>query len=231
MDVIKFILDIFGIAPQDIPKYILFIIIFGLMMWFIFKKQFSPLKKAVRQIETFCTRLSTFLMSRPEIPDGSPSFNPALEISSPVKLKSIAYQILKDSMADAVVKDNKKLLYETMETFGGLRTAFDVQNAAKSTLISAQNNQIFDNLKLFAYQYPEYKTDKEAFKINFKMLLDIIAIYLRDLYLEEHTSIPRDWGEGEKKIEGEYLLGDSNKVFQEDEIKELSKSSQEPKEE
>lgn len=233
MDHIKFILDIFGLVPTDIPKYTLFIIIFGLMIWIFFHRQFKPLKKAIRNIETFCTRLSTFLISRPEIPDGAPGFNPALGVDSPVRLRSVAYTILKDSGAEKVIKDNKDLLYKTLQTFRVLRTALDVQLAASKTLIISQDNPIFDKVKLFAYQYPEYKTEKgKEFKVNFNIILGIMSIRLRNLYLEEHPKIPRKWTPEDRRVSENHedlFFGDSNKALTREEVEELDKSNKEDK--
>jgi len=109
--------------------------------------------------------------------------NPAAYVQrkSPVTMNERGEKLLKDSGGDDFISSNKNELFEKIKTIG-YKTAYDVQENTKIVINSYKNDERFIKLKDYAF--------KEG--VDLEIITLVLAIRLRDLFLQEIGLTPED---------------------------------------
>ena len=103
---------------------------------------------------------------------------------SPMMLNDLAKELLEksgakdfaDSQADALIAEIEKK---------APTNKLDVQQTSIMTVFDATNMPQFDKVKNFIYENPVYNGGK----VDLSTLVDIVAVYIRDKYLEKHPEL------------------------------------------
>lgn len=112
---------------------------------------------------------------------------------SPYALTEAGIAMLSMSKAKDAVDSNLDYLIRLIEETNP-KTAYDVEKNSLSVLTNILNEDIFNDIKDFVYNSPEYlsiETSGEPIKVEVDMnrVLMIMSIYLRDKYFEVHLEI------------------------------------------
>lgn len=109
------------------------------------------------------------------------------ESNSPVSLSDIGEAALVESGGKEYIDNNLNALLLEMEE-EDLETALDVQDFSTSLLILKTEDKEFNKIKTFVYNNPVYK----GISISIVQIVKVMAIYLRDKYLEKHPNLLAD---------------------------------------
>jgi hypothetical protein len=114
---------------------------------------------------------------------------------SPLSMTPVGKSLFEQTPAKQLVDKNKECLLSELEKENPL-TAFDVEDMAFKIMLRNINHSMYNDLKQFLYNAPEQipvispQTGEEK-KIAFDMnaAMQLMSIYLRDLYLGIHPDI------------------------------------------
>ncbi|MDR1939059.1 MAG: hypothetical protein LBQ73_11270 [Tannerellaceae bacterium] len=114
---------------------------------------------------------------------------------SPLSMTPVGRSLFEQTPSKQLVDNNNEYLLSELEKENPL-TAFDVEDMAFKIMLRNINHPMYNDLKQFLYNAPEQipvtspqtgEEKKIAFDMNVAMQL--MAIYLRDLYLDIHPDI------------------------------------------
>lgn len=156
-----------------------------------FNQQFSDLKQNTDKIETTVTNntytlkaITTHLYSSGNAEMG------LFENRSPIRLTDKGTEVLELSGGKDYIDSNLELLILEMEN-EKLTTALDVQNYSSTLLYQKIEDTDFVKIKSFIYNNPKFK---EA-DITMSSVINVIAIYLRDKYLDKYPDLLKEFNE------------------------------------
>lgn len=110
---------------------------------------------------------------------------------SPRSLNERGLRIFADMKGQEFLEKNKDLLFAKIaeET---PQTALDVESASFNACVAISNMDIFNDIKVFVYNYPVVKiSEEESVEVKLGDAIFILSLPLRDMYLQEHQDIPR----------------------------------------
>lgn len=139
------------------------------------------------EIDIKLTKIITILTTK------YPSSAAAFSIKqSPRRLNSVGEKLLMECGGKDFLEENKVHFLE-MISRNNPKTALDVEAQAYEVLLADQNMDIFNKLKQWVYNSPnwdlEINGNKEAYSITMGDICFVLSIPLRDMYLEEHPEI------------------------------------------
>jgi len=112
---------------------------------------------------------------------------------SPYALTDVGIILLSQSKAKECVDTNLDYLINLLELTNS-KTAYDVEKNSLIVLTDIINEDIFNDIKDFVYNSPEYieietSDSSQMVEIDLNRILMIMSIYLRDKYFEKHKEI------------------------------------------
>jgi len=95
-----------------------------------------------------------------------------------------------------LLEDYGEVFLKLIEQYGP-KTALDVETQAYDALVASQNDDMFNPIKEWVYNSPNWEIDtqsgKEPYEITMGDICFVISIPLRDMYLSKHPDIlPED---------------------------------------
>lgn len=110
---------------------------------------------------------------------------------SPRALNELGMKVFEDMKGQEFLNKNKDILFSKI-TNAEPKTALDVEQAAFNACVSISNMDIFNDIKVFVYNYPTVQvTDEDNKEVGLGDAIFILSLPLRDMYLKEHLEIPR----------------------------------------
>lgn len=110
---------------------------------------------------------------------------------SPRKLNSLGEKVFKDMNAQQWLDKNKQRLFELLNERNP-QTAYDVESYAQLAVQSLSEDECFNEIKLFIYNYPTMKSQENRdIELTMSGAIFVLGLGLRDMYLNERTDIPR----------------------------------------
>ena len=107
--------------------------------------------------------------------------------NSPRKLTEFGQKIFKDVDGDKFLNDNKARLFEYIDERKP-QTRLDVEELAQQALFRLTSNPVFNYIKDYVYEAPEYKDiDGELSELTIGDVCFVLSIPLRDMYLSERN--------------------------------------------
>ncbi len=106
------------------------------------------------------------------------------EHNSPITLTDIGKSVLEQSGGKDYIDKHQITLIQEMEN-ENLETALDVQNYSSSLLFLKTEIDGFKYIKDWVYNNPVF----ENINITMAEIIKVMAVYLRDKYLEKHTNL------------------------------------------
>lgn len=111
--------------------------------------------------------------------------------NSPRALSDLGLKVFADMHGQAFLDKNKGVLFAEIDKVSP-KTALDVESAALSACISISNKDIFNDIKVFVYNYPAIAINNEDnIEVKLSDAIFVLSLPLRDMYLQEHQDIPR----------------------------------------
>jgi len=104
---------------------------------------------------------------------------------SPSQLNEVGEKLYNECGGDKMLTDNGNFLIKLMEK-DFPETALDVENKAYEVLLSNSYMSIFNHLKQWVYNCPEWIIDSKKYTITMKDVCYVLSLKLRDLYLKKH---------------------------------------------
>jgi hypothetical protein len=143
--------------------------------------KFDALQKSVNNIERSVNGLIIYLKAKDKEMDTS-----VFRSQSPIRLTSLGERILTESGGKQFVDENLSHLFNEIEK-EELKSALDVENSAVSAILFSTNMDAFTRVKDYVFNNPIYKgPNDERVNLQLATVVNIIGIYLRDIYLEKH---------------------------------------------
>ena len=154
--------------------------------------RFCRVEKGVESITAVCAKLETRLSKIETVLDRICHYLAAKEglstdffsANSPMMLNDLAKRLLVESGGKDFANDQSEVLIAELENRAP-KTKLDVQQTAVLVVFDSTVSDKFNRIKDFIYQNPIY----EGEKIELTTLVNIIALYLRDKYLEKHPEL------------------------------------------
>lgn len=192
-------------TEMDIASIIIAVVGFGGMSWIIV--ELLKLGKSVGRIEGIVDKLPceshsdfireirsdlleerTFLKTK--FPTAKAVFS---EKHSPSTLNENGLKLYSDVDGDAFLSDNGDYFLQKMESKKP-KTALDVENLAAEVLVLSSNEDMFNRIKSFVYNYPALDiVDKSGDRIKYEVALGdvcfVLSLRLRDMYLQKHPEL------------------------------------------
>lgn len=108
---------------------------------------------------------------------------------SPRTLTEQGMKILHDMKGEEFLKKNKLALYSVIDR-DKPKTAYDVENLCYFACASFVNDDMFNDIKTFLYNYPTVPwSDGKQHEVNMDDACSVLSLPLRDMYLEDHPGI------------------------------------------
>jgi hypothetical protein len=121
----------------------------------------------------------------------APGFIPILIAQSPLRLSDVGIAILEASGGRAYLDQHVDGLIALLES-KQLLTGLDVQNEAYLAINELSSNRDFADIRTYVYENPMYHLDdREKTPVSMTTVVQVMAIYLRDIYLESHPFVIR----------------------------------------
>lgn len=146
----------------------------------------SDLKLVTDKLSRSVNTIETWVMkSDPSMIDSM------MKKNSPYKLTPLGLHFLKISGGKDCLDQNKVFFLDKLKSTNP-NTEYDVELNAKSVLFSNFNEAVFNDIKKFLYYSPDEDIfiDENGAEIKFKItmpvLLNVMSVYLRDLYLKDY---------------------------------------------
>ena len=110
---------------------------------------------------------------------------------SPRVLNDLGEKIYEDMKGESFLVKNKELLYSKIKETEP-KTAYDVENASENAIVSFLNDDLFNEIKVFVYNYPAVKKENgDEIEVSLGDAVGILALPLRDMYLNDNPDILR----------------------------------------
>lgn len=107
--------------------------------------------------------------------------------NSPRRLTEFGQKIFKDVDGEKFLNDNKARLFEYIDERKP-QTRLDVEELAQQSLFRLTSNPVFNYIKDYVYEAPEYKDiDGELSELTIGDVCFVLSIPLRDMYLSERN--------------------------------------------
>ena len=145
--------------------------------------RFCRVEKGVESITAVCAKLETRLSKIETVLDRICHYLAAKEGLSTDFFSANSPMMLND-LAKDFANDQSEVLIAELENRAP-KTKLDVQQTAVLVVFDSTVSDKFNRIKDFIYQNPIY----EGEKIELTTLVNIIALYLRDKYLEKHPEL------------------------------------------
>lgn len=160
-------------------------------------RSLSEIKDVVSSTNDIVTELSKWVMH---------TDNSMIDIlapkHSPRTMTPLGRKLFEISGAESTVDTNKDFFLNEIEKTIP-KTAFDVEDNALEVLLKNLSNDIFQDIKNYIYNEPEIislkadNNDSARINLSLSIILRLMAIELRDLYLQKHPelvsiNVPKD---------------------------------------
>lgn len=147
---------------------------------------YSSLQKDSKELQERLIRVEDMLMFKHK---DAPDYFAAKR--SPRALNALGLKVFEDMKGQDFLNNNKDVLFSRISD-AEPKTALDVEQAAFNACISISNMDIFNDIKVFVYNYPTVQVKEgESKEVKLGDAIFILSLPLRDMYLQEHTEIPR----------------------------------------
>lgn len=116
--------------------------------------------------------------------------------NSPRKLNENGVKLFAAINGGEFLQKNKDFLFSKIDEYKP-KTALDVEMAANIACSANTDNDIFNGMKNFVYNSPSFTiTDEDGKDCSYDIALSdvcfVLSLPLRDMYLEEHSEIPKE---------------------------------------
>lgn len=113
--------------------------------------------------------------------------------NSPIQLTPAANEVLFKSGAKYFIDKNINNLIEQIE-INKFKTALDIQSFAPALLWNYSYDTSFDGIKNYLFKNPYFNSKSKdgedlAIPLDLDTIINIMGIYLRDIYLEKHPQL------------------------------------------
>ncbi|MBQ0081129.1 MAG: hypothetical protein KBS95_06255 [Alistipes sp.] len=108
---------------------------------------------------------------------------------SPSQLNEMGVKLFEECGGEKMLADNGDFFIKLMEK-DNPETALDVENKAYEVLLSNSYMSIFNHLKQWVYNCPDWEIDSKKYTITMKDVCFVLSLHLRDMFLAKHPSIP-----------------------------------------
>ena len=110
---------------------------------------------------------------------------------SPRTLNEMGKKIFEDMKGQAFLEKNKQLFFAVIDKEKP-KTAYDVENLCYFACAANVNNDAFNEIKSFLYNYPTLTLpDGKPYEVTMDAACSVLSLPLRDMYLDEHPEIIR----------------------------------------
>ncbi len=181
------------ISQLQIPQWILIVLIFGWLLWQIFKfvsetnrknTESSNLSATIKSLESLMIKIKNDIkfMSNYLAEKSEKNFDRTqLESCSPLKLTSTGEKFLSDIEFMGIFKDNQDDFFQIIDSEHPT-TKYDVEISARKAFIILSEKDYFKPIKIYLYNNPEKRLDSISITAG---------VYVRDQYLEKHSEITK----------------------------------------
>lgn len=108
---------------------------------------------------------------------------------SPRTLTEQGLKVFHDMKGDEFLKKNKVALFAVIDR-DKPKTAYDVENLCYFACVSFVNDDMFNEIKSFLYNYPTIPwLDGKEHEVDMDDACSVLSLPLRDMYLEEHPDV------------------------------------------
>jgi hypothetical protein len=114
---------------------------------------------------------------------------------SPSKILPIGYSLLEETNAKKAVDHYMDFLIKELDSENP-QAPYDVEDKALTVLMKNISHDLFSEVKSFLYNSPETITlidpetsEERQIKPSIQIITELMSIYLRDKYLEQHPEI------------------------------------------
>ena len=155
-------------------------------------RDLSDIKNVVSSTNDIVTELSKWVMH---------TDNSMIDIlapkHSPRIMTELGKKLFEISKAKSTIDSNKDFFITEIEKTAP-KTAFDVEDNALEVLLKNLSNDIFQDIKNYIYNEPEVislktnNNDTVRIRISLTIILRLMAIELRDIYLNKHPELQQD---------------------------------------
>lgn len=152
-------------------------------------RDLSDIKNVVSSTNDIVTELSKWVMH---------TDNSMIDIlapkHSPRTMTPLGRKLFEISKAKSTIDNNRDFFLNEIERTTP-KTAFDVEDNALEVLLKNLSNDIFQDVKNYIYNEPEQITlktdnnDSVKISLSLSIILRLMAIELRDLYLQKHPEL------------------------------------------
>ena len=149
-------------------------------------KKLDGMSKDIEQLKDGMTTIKTLLLMKFK------DLEPAISAKhSPRVLNEMGKKIYEDMKGKEFLEKNKALLYAVIDKEKP-KTAYDVENLCYFACASNINNDAFNEIKSFLYNYPTIPLpDGKQYEVTMDTACSVLSLPLRDMYLEDHPDIIR----------------------------------------
>lgn len=114
---------------------------------------------------------------------------PSFQRNSPIQLTAIGHEILVRSGGKDFIDQYKFMLFHRLNEHP-IKSPLDVERLAKTVLQEFEGSDGFTPIKDFVYYNSLYHTlDGRSMEMHFRLVIDVMSIYLRNVYLAEYPFI------------------------------------------
>jgi hypothetical protein len=149
----------------------------------------EKIEKSIANIDKGLNALVLYLKTKDS------NVDPQLFISrSPIQLTELGSEILNAMKGSGYIDSNLPKLISELE-LKAPQTALDVQANAEIVLFNCSTLPEFSDIKNYLYKNPVYRKEDDAkteIKLDLSVAIDLMAIYLRNKYLEKYPALNVD---------------------------------------
>lgn len=142
------------------------------------KKLDNSVSPALTKLSLTQDRIARYLITKDAL---DPTF---FDTGSPIRLSALAQRLLAESGAKSLVDGVSDFVIDRIEA-NRPKSALDIQQLAVTEMFDMVDTEAFSRIKDFVYQNPEY----EGHRVDLSVIINILAVYLRDKYLEKHPEM------------------------------------------
>lgn len=152
----------------------------------IHDKKLDGMSRDIEQLKDGMTTIKTLLLMKFK------DLEPAISAKhSPRVLNEMGKKIFEDMKGKEFLEKNKDLFYAVIDKEKP-KTAYDVENLCYFACASNVNNDAFNQIKSFLYNYPTIPLpDGKQYEVTMDTACSVLSLPLRDMYLEDHPEIIR----------------------------------------
>ena len=147
-------------------------------------KKLDELSNDMSQVKDGLTTIKALLLMKFK------DLEPALAAKhSPRTLNELGKKIFDDMNGQSFLEKNKQLLYAVIDK-DKPKTAYDVENLCYYACAANVNNDAFNEIKSFLYNYPTLPLpDGRQYEVTMDAACSVLSLPLRDMYLADHPDI------------------------------------------